>query len=152
MQWSDQKLTLYFISGWCIKHHQHIPEYFIKDWGPFPGSVASKEVKNSQVGIFTNFKNVTSFYENDRFEFTAKTIFEHKLAKGTNLNNYFHRHVCPSSVRPSVRHKNFFSLKSPWNHPLTPGVDPRDWPQVAPGHTAPPEELARARRALSSLN
>ena len=32
--------------------------------------------------------------------------------------------VCQSGVRPSVRHKNFFSLKSPWNHPLTPGVDP----------------------------
>ena len=37
-----------------------------------------------------------------------------------------------TSVRPSfgvravsVRHKNFFLLKSPWNHPLTPGVDPR---------------------------
>jgi len=29
---------------------------------------------------------------------------------------------------------NFF-LKSPWNHPLTPGVDTRDWPQVAPGHS-----------------
>ena len=34
-------------------------------------------------------------------------------------------------------------VKSPWNHPLTPGVDPS-------GHAAPPEELARARRALSS--
>ena len=43
-----------------------------------------------------------------------------------------------------------FSLKSPWNHPLTPGVDPRGWPLVALGHKAPPEELARARRALSS--
>ena len=71
-----------------------------------------------------------------------------------NLNHYFHRHVCPSiralvrsSVRPS---QNFFLLKSPWNHPLTPGVDPRGWPRVAPGHAAPPEELARARRALSS--
>ena len=33
--------------------------------------------------------------------------------------------VCPS-VRPSgVRHKKFFSLKSPWNHSLTSGVDPR---------------------------
>ena len=37
-----------------------------------------------------------------------------------------------TSVRPSVvcrvssvRHKKFFSLKSPWNHPLTPWVDPR---------------------------
>ena len=47
-----------------------------------------------------------------------------------------------TSVRPcvrpvSVRHKKFFSLKSPWNHPLT-------------HHAAPPEELARTRRALSS--
>ena len=59
--------------------------------------------------------------------------------------------VCPS-VRPSfVRSsENFVLLKLPWNHPLTPGVDPRGWPRVAPGHAAPPEELARARRALSS--
>ena len=28
-------------------------------------------------------------------------------------------------ARVSVRHKIFFSLKSPWNHPLTPGVNPR---------------------------
>ena len=28
-------------------------------------------------------------------------------------------HMC---VRPYVRHKIFFSLKSPWNHPLTPGT------------------------------
>ena len=72
-----------------------------------------------------------------------------------HLNHYFNRHVCPSMfrpfVRPFVRHKNFFSLKSPWNHPLTPGVGPRGWPRVPPGHTAPPEELARARRALSSF-
>ena len=34
--------------------------------------------------------------------------------------------VCPCGVRPVfVRHKNFFSLKSLWNHPLTAGVDPR---------------------------
>ena len=39
--------------------------------------------------------------------------------------------------------------KSP-SVPLTPGVDPWGWPRVAPGHAAPPEELARARRALSS--
>ena len=76
-----------------------------------------------------------------------------------NLNHYFDRHVCPSirpsfrhSVIPSVRHKIFFSLKSPWNHPLTPGVHPWGWPRVPPGHAAPPEELARARRALSSAN
>ena len=31
--------------------------------------------------------------------------------------------------------------------PPTPGVDPRGWPQVPPGHAAPPEELARAQRA-----
>ena len=29
------------------------------------------------------------------------------------------------SVRTCVRQKFFFLLKSPWNHPLTPGVDPR---------------------------
>ena len=53
-------------------------------------------------------------------------------------------------VRPSVCHKIFFSLKSPWNHLLTPMVDPRGWPRVCPRHAAPPEELARAERALSS--
>ena len=31
--------------------------------------------------------------------------------------------VCPS-VRSSVHYKKFFSLKLPWNYPLTPGVDP----------------------------
>ena len=67
-----------------------------------------------------------------------------------NLNNYFNGHVCPS-IRPFVSSsQNFFSLKSPWNHPLTPGVEPRGWPWVPPGHAAPPEKLARARRALSS--
>ena len=38
---------------------------------------------------------------------------------------YFNRHVCPSMrslVCMYVSHKIFFSLKSPWNHPLTPGV------------------------------
>ena len=29
---------------------------------------------------------------------------------------------------------------------------PRGGPRVAPGHAAPPEELVRARRALSSVN
>ena len=47
----------------------------------------------------------------------------------------------------SVRHKNFFSLKSPWNHPLTTGVDPRGRPRVTPAHAAPPEELEYAREA-----
>ena len=71
----------------------------------------------------------------------------------TYLHNYFDYHVC-LSFRPvsGFRHKIFFSLKSPWNHPLTPGVDHRGWPRVHPGHAAPPEELARARRALSSTN
>ena len=68
-----------------------------------------------------------------------------------HLHNYFDYHVCVS-IRPvsGFRHKIFFSLQSPWNHPMSPGVDPRGWPWVAPGHAAPPEELARARRALSS--
>ena len=61
------------------------------------------------------------------------------------LNHYFHLHVCASIrtsfVRPSVRCKVFFSPKSLWNHPLTPGVDPQGWPWVAPGHAAPPVEL-----------
>ena len=58
--------------------------------------------------------------------------------------------LCVHATTTFVCHKIFFSLKSPWNHPLTPGVDPWGWPRVAPGHTAPPEELARAQRALSS--
>ena len=43
-----------------------------------------------------------------------------------NLHNYFNYHVCPS-IRPGVPMSvtKFFSLKSPWNHPLTPGVDPQ---------------------------
>ena len=63
--------------------------------------------------------------------------------------------VCPSvrsfGVRCSVfvRHKFFFHLNR-LGLTLTPGVDPRGWPRVAPGHKALPEELARARRALSS--
>ena len=69
-----------------------------------------------------------------------------------HLHNYFDYHVCASIRSFGVRclSQNFFSLKSPWNHPLTPGIDPRGWPRVPPGHAAPPEELARARRALSS--
>ena len=46
-------------------------------------------------------------------------------------------HMCV--LRTYVCHKIFFSLKSPWNHPLTPGVDPRGLPRVPPGHTAPRE-------------
>jgi len=47
-----------------------------------------------------------------------------------NLHHYFDQHVCLSMrlcvclwVRLSQNF--FFLLKSPWNHPLTPGVDPR---------------------------
>ena len=43
-----------------------------------------------------------------------------------NLHHYFNRHVCLSmcpSVFPFFRH-NFFLLKLPWNHLLTPGVAP----------------------------
>ena len=44
---------------------------------------------------------------------------------GSNLNHYFNRHVCPSIrlSRSSRSSQNFFSLKSPWNHSLTPGID-----------------------------
>ena len=52
-----------------------------------------------------------------------------------NLNHYFNRGVClsiRSFVRPFVRHKIFFLLKSPWNHPLTPGVDPGCTPGTRP--------------------
>ena len=81
----------------------------------------------------------------------SNKIFENWYFAIVNLNNYFDRHVCPSMFRSFVRpSQKFFLLKSPRNHPLTPEVDPRGWPRVAPGHAAPPEELARARRALSS--
>ena len=69
------------------------------------------------------------------------------------LHHYFNKHVC-LCVHPCVRLSEasiFFSLKLPWNHSLTPGVDPQGWPWVALGHAAPPEELARAWRALSSI-
>ena len=43
----------------------------------------------------------------------------------TNLHHYFDQHVCVSfRPPPSSVTKIFFSLKSSWNHPLTPGVDP----------------------------
>ena len=71
-----------------------------------------------------------------------------------NLHNYFDYHVClsirfPVSVRCPVS-QIFFSLKSPWDHPLTFGVDPSPQPPNPRGHAAPREELARAQRALSS--
>ena len=56
-------------------------------------------------------------------------------------------YVCPSVLRPSFRHKIFFSPKSPWDHPLTPGVDPRGWPRVPPWHAVPPKELEYAHEA-----
>ena len=90
----------------------------------------------------------------------CKLIFERQngmsiilIAKVTKSKKLFrpetsvHPYVRPC-VRPSV--PIFFQLKSPWNHPLTSGVDPRGIPGVAPGLAAPLEELARARRALSS--
>ena len=46
----------------------------------------------------------------------------------SNLHHYFDRGVCLSfrtCVRTCVRHKIFFSPKSPWNHLLTAGVEPR---------------------------
>ena len=69
-----------------------------------------------------------------------------------NLNIYFDCQACPSSVRVCVSLcvTKFFSLKSPWDHPPTHGVDPLTPTPRPPGHAAPPEELARARRALSS--
>lgn len=67
-----------------------------------------------------------------------------------HLNHYF----INTSLRPSgfwcpvsVNHKIFFSLKLPWNHSLTPWVDPRDWLRACPRHVAPREELECARDA-----
>ena len=85
---------------------------------------------------------------------TSCSVFKYNLV-GTwqkttrlHLHHYFDHHVCLSICPAS---KNFSSLKSPWNHPLTPRVDLRGWPRVPLGHAAPPEELARAQGALSSL-
>ena len=48
-----------------------------------------------------------------------------KAAVINNLHHYFDQHVC-LSIRPaSGRHKIFFSLQLPLNHPLTTGVVPR---------------------------
>ena len=67
--------------------------------------------------------------------------------KQSNLNNYFNGPF----VSPSVT-KNFFRLNrlgiTPWLLGSIPVA--RGWPRVTPGHAAPLEELARARRALSS--
>ena len=66
-------------------------------------------------------------------------ILSIKLIFKSYLHHYFNGHVClsircPSDVRPSgVRHKNFFSRKMPWNHPLTPG-DHHPSPRVDPQH------------------
>ena len=62
------------------------------------------------------------------------------------LHNYFDYHVC-LSIRPVlVRHK-FFSPLNRLGITPTPGVDPSGWPQVAPGHAAPPEEIEYAHEA-----
>ena len=56
--------------------------------------------------------------------FTCRILF-FQCAFFCYLNHYFHLHVCASICPLSfVRHKIFFSLKSPWNQPLTLGVDP----------------------------
>ena len=46
-------------------------------------------------------------------------------SKSLHLHNYFDYHICLSFRSSGFRHKNFLSLKSPWNHPLTPEVNPR---------------------------
>ena len=75
--------------------------------------------------------------EISKFELQKCCVIYLKRKLRTYLNNYFSGHVCPSIVRPwvrgSVRHKIFFSLKSPWNHPLTPGVNPGGRPQESGG-------------------
>ena len=50
-------------------------------------------------------------------------------------------------VRPSVRHKIFFLLESPWNHPLTTGVDPRGYPRV-PGPSGGARQCPRSGHFL----
>ena len=60
-----------------------------------------------------------------------------------NLNHYFHLHVCPSIrtyyfvLRLSQK---IFSLKSPWNHSLTPGSTPG----VDPGYPRGTQPLRRS--------
>ena len=63
-------------------------------------------------------------YESLQQHASSKSLF-----RPTRLS--VHPSVRPS-VRLSVRHKNFFSLKSPWNHPLTPEFWGRP-PGLTPG-------------------
>ena len=74
---------------------------------------------------------------------TSKSLFQ-----PTRLSVHLSVRPC---VRTCVRHKIFFCLNhlgiTPWLLESTPGVDPG----YPPGHAAPPEELGRARRALSSF-
>ena len=66
--------------------------------------------------------------KNNSYEISGIDISKLKYCKGTiYITISTITSVC-LSIRPSsgVRaSQNFFSLKSPWNHPLTPGVDPR---------------------------
>lgn len=88
------------------------------------------------------------------FQMSQCMILYHKgFWRSSNLkhlhqNHYFHRHVCPSmrsSVRPS---QNFLLLKSPWNRPLTPGVDPG----VDPGLLRGRQPLRRSQQYILYLN
>ena len=81
----------------------------------------------------------------------TEVIFNH-------LQHYFDYHVFlsirPFVLRPFILRlfvlrvsQNIFLLKTPWNHSLTPGVDPWGGLLEAPGHAAPPEALEYACKA-----
>ena len=62
------------------------------------------------------------------FLMLCSIVIPHSCNQGfflIHLNYYFNRHVCPSICSYVRSSQIFFLLKSPQNHPLTPGVDPR---------------------------
>ena len=58
-----------------------------------------------------------------------------KRAFSSESKYYFDRHVCPyvhgPLVSTSVRDKNFFSIKSPWNHSQTLTVEELEYAREA---------------------
>ena len=117
------------------------------------------EIQEIRFCDFKDFDIILCQFKKQSFH-SILCIFQNKQKMGS-LKANLHIYITIStitSVCPSVRFpvsvwfssQNIFAHKSSWNHPLTPGVDHRGWPWLPPGHAAPPEELARARRALSS--
>ena len=89
--------------------------------------IADNRVENATIKV--DMAKIKSQVQKNSGE--IRHIKKKGITKGQALNIYITistvTSVCVSILlllRTYVRHKNFFSLKSPWNHPLTPGVDP----------------------------